>query len=222
MSWESTLEYYRLLNEGVKNTLWGHHSAEILLYSFDFDQIKELQSQWEWVKAWQILVEWAVKLEMAGAEILLIATNTMHKVFPEIEKALHIPLIHIADGTGEKIQKFGYRKVWLLGTRFTMDHDFYKGRLFEKYGLEIIVPSEEEKNRVHTIIYDELCLWEIRESSREEYVHIIENMKQCGAECVILGCTEIGLLINEQISPIPVFDTTAIHVEYALEKMLEK
>ena len=220
MSWESSLEYYRILNQWVKNRLWWHHSAKIILYSVDFDEIKSLQFAGEWEKAWMILSDTGRKLEEAGADFLLLATNTMHKVAPDIQASVSIPLIHIADGTGERIAKSWYRKIWLLGTRFTMDQDFYSGRLREKYWLDILVPNESEKDIIHRVIYDELCLWKISEISRDQYITVIDRMKSQWAEAVILWCTEISLLIDASSSPLPIFDTTAIHVNTALEFML--
>lgn len=216
MSWESTLEYYRLINKWVKENLWWHHSAKILLSSVDFQEIKDLQYAWNWEKAGNILAWEAKKLEYIGADNIILATNTMHKVAPVIEQSISIPFIHIADSTGEKIVSAHYKNVWLLWTKFTMEDDFYKKRLEEKYNLSILIPEESERNDVHTIIYEELCLWKVREQSRERYEEIIRNLKSRGAECIILWCTEICLLISQKNSVLPVFDTTAIHAETAV------
>ncbi len=211
MSWESTQEYYRFLNEGVKEKLGGLNSAKILLYSFNFQEIEELQHRGEWAALTHEMVEAARKLEQGGADLIAICTNTMHKMAPEIEEAIDIPLLHIADVAGREIERRGLKKVALLGTNFTMTEDFYRGRLLEKFGIEVLVPEEGERKVVHNIIYDELCRGIIREESREAYIEIIEGLKDRGAEGVILGCTEIPLLIGDGDVSIPVFDTTKIH-----------
>ena len=211
MSWESTQEYYKFLNEGVKDKLGGLNSAKILLYSFNFKEIEELQHRGDWEALTHEMVEAAKNLQKGGAEVIVICTNTMHKMAPEIEEALHIPLLHIADAAGADIKRMGFKKVALLGTKFTMTEDFYRGRLMEKFGIEVVVPQGKDKNIVHNIIYDELCRGIIREESRKAYIEIIEEMKGRGAEGVILGCTEIPLLIKNGDVSIPVFDTTKIH-----------
>ena len=211
MSWESTQEYYKFLNEGVKDKLGGLNSAKILLYSFNFKEIEELQHRGDWETLTHEMVEAAKNLQKGGAEVIAICTNTMHKMAPEIEEALHIPLLHIADAAGADIKRMGFKKVALLGTKFTMTEDFYRGRLMEKFGIEVVVPQGKDKNIVHNIIYDELCRGIIREESRKAYIEIIEEMKGRGAEGVILGCTEIPLLIKNGDVSIPVFDTTRIH-----------
>ncbi len=211
MSWESTQEYYKFLNEGVKEELGGLNSAKILLYSFNFKEIEELQHRGEWETLTNEMVEAARKLQKGGAEVIAICTNTMHKMAPEIEEALHIPLLHIADATGKEIMRRGLKKVALLGTNFTMTEEFYRGRLMEKFGIEVVVPEERDREIVHNVIYDELCRGIIREESRKTYIEIVEDLKGRGAEGVILGCTEIPLLIRDGDVSIPVFDTTRIH-----------
>lgn len=211
MSWESTQEYYRFLNEGVKEALGGLNSAKILLYSFNFHEIEELQHREEWDTLTHEMIEAGKKLQQGGADLIAICTNTMHRMAPEIEEAIDIPLIHIADAAGREIERMGLKRVALLGTNFTMTEDFYRGRLLEKFGIEVVVPEEAERKVVHRIIYDELCRGIIREESRRTYVEIIEGLKDRGAEGVILGCTEIPLLIGDEDVSIPIFDTTRIH-----------
>ncbi|WP_429012253.1 aspartate/glutamate racemase family protein [Aeromonas veronii] len=216
MSWESTVSYYQALNRGVRAQLGGLHSARVLLNSVDFAGIERLQRAGDWPATARLLAAEARKLQDGGADFLLIGTNTMHKVAPEIEAAIDIPLLHIADATAAKLRADGITRVGLLGTRFTMEQDFYKGRLQERFGLAVLVPDEAERERVHRIIYDELCLGEIRESSRAEYLAIIEGLAAAGAEAVILGCTEIALLVGDARAAVPLYDTTAIHAEAAV------
>lgn len=216
MSWESTETYYRLLNEGVKQALGGLHSAKILMHSFDFAEIEALQMAGEWDQAGELLAEAALSIEKAGADLMLICTNTMHKLAPQVENAIEIPLVHIADATADVIKTRGYRKVALLGTRFTMEQDFYKGRLTDKFGIDVIVPDDAGRTTVHDIIYEELCLGEIKDTSRTAYQRIIDQLKGGGAEAVILGCTEIGLLIGEGDTDLPILDTTQIHAAAAV------
>lgn len=216
MSWESTVSYYQALNRGVRAQLGGLHSARVLLNSVDFAGIERLQHAGDWPATARLLAAEARKLQDGGADFLLIGTNTMHKVAPEIEAAIDIPLLHIADATAAKLRADGITRVGLLGTRFTMEQDFYKGRLQERFGLTVLVPDEAERERVHRIIYDELCLGEIRESSRAEYLAIIEGLAAAGAEAVILGCTEIALLVGDARAAVPLYDTTAIHAEAAV------
>ncbi|ELI6422596.1 aspartate/glutamate racemase family protein [Aeromonas veronii] len=216
MSWESTVSYYQALNRGVRAQLGGLHSARVLLNSVDFAAIERLQHAGDWPATARLLAAEARKLQNGGADFLLIGTNTMHKVAPEIEAAIDIPLLHIADATAAKLRADGITRVGLLGTRFTMEQDFYKGRLQERFGLAVLVPDEAERERVHRIIYDELCLGEIRESSRAEYLAIIEGLAAAGAEAVILGCTEIALLVGDARAAVPLYDTTAIHAEAAV------
>lgn len=216
MSWESTAIYYRLLNEGIRDHLGGLHSAKIRMESFDFSEIEQLQRAGKWTEAGSQLAEAGIRLESVGADVLLIATNTMHKVADVVESAVSIPLLHIADSTGERIKKAGIRRVALLGTKFTMEQDFYRGRLKEHYGLEVLIPEPEARDTVHRVIFKELCQGHIREESRQAYLNIIHRMLSKGAEGVIFGCTEIGLLLSEEKVPVPVFDTTRIHAEAAV------
>ncbi|CAJ1783311.1 aspartate/glutamate racemase family protein [Aeromonas veronii] len=216
MSWESTVSYYQALNRGIRAQLGGLHSARVLLNSVDFAGIERLQHAGDWPATARLLAAEARKLQDGGADFLLIGTNTMHKVAPEIEAAIDIPLLHIADATAAKLQADGITRVGLLGTRFTMEQDFYKGRLQERFGLAVLVPDEAGRERVHRIIYDELCLGEIRASSRAEYLAIIAGLAAAGAEAVILGCTEIALLVGDARAAVPLYDTTAIHAEAAV------
>ena len=217
MSWESTVSYYRAINEGVKNALGGLHSARIALYSVDFDPIEKLQHEGDWEGTAKILSEAALSVQSAGADFLVICTNTMHKVAPQIENTIDIPLLHIADATAEALVHNGIKKVGLLGTAFTMEQDFYKGRLIQKYGLNVLVPNKEDREAVHKIIYQELCLGKIGIDSKTTYLHIIDSLADQGAEAVILGCTEIGMLVNQSDTNVKLFDTTAIHAEKAVE-----
>lgn len=220
MSWESTVGYYRAINEGVKKSLGGLHSAKIALYSVDFEPIEQMQQKGDWEGSARILSGAAEGVQAAGADFLLICTNTMHKVAPQIQKAVRIPVLHIADATAEALVSKGIKKVGLLGTAFTMEQDFYKGRLIEKYGLEVLVPDEPDRKIVHDVIFKELCLGRIVESSWREYLRIIECLADNGAEAVILGCTEIGLLVNQGDTPVELCDTTAIHAQKAVEYAL--
>lgn len=217
MSWESTLGYYRKINEGVKDTLGGLHSAKIVLYSVDFEPIEQLQHAGDWDGTAKILCEAAKNIQAAGADILLICTNTMHKVAPEIEAAIQIPLLHIADATAEVLVNEGIKSVGLLGTAFTMEQDFYKGRLTNKYGLHVLVPDESDRALVHKVIYKELCLGKVESNSKAEYLRIIDALAAKGAEAVILGCTEIGMLVNQEDTTVRLLDTTEIHAEKAVE-----
>ncbi|WP_336368627.1 aspartate/glutamate racemase family protein [Marinobacter sp. C2H3] len=221
MSWESTVSYYRALNEQVKAALGGLHSAQIVLYSVDFEPIEKLQHAGDWPALAEHLVDAAKSLEAAGANGLLICTNTMHKVAPEIERSVALPLLHIADATGEVLVRDGVKTVGLLGTAFTMEQAFYKDRLAERFGLNVLVPGDADRRRVHDIIYQELCLGILRPESREAYLNIVNELAQAGAEAVILGCTEIGLLINQQDTEVPLYDTTALHATKAVEWALE-
>ena len=217
MSWESTLGYYRIINEGVKRVLGGLHSARIAMYSVDFEPIEKLQHAGDWESTARILSEAAQNIESAGADFLLICTNTMHKVAPEIEKSIQIPLLHIADATAETLVQEGIKAVGLLGTAFTMEQDFYKGRLSDKYGLEVLVPNEEDRRIIHEVIYNELCLGKIQTDSKAEYLRIIKSLANQGAEAVILGCTEISMLVNQADTNVRLLDTTTIHAEKAVE-----
>ncbi len=217
MSWESTLSYYRAINEGIKKALGGLHSAKIAMYSVDFEPIEKLQRAGDWKGTAAILVAAAKSIAAAGADFLLICTNTMHKVAPEIQAAIDIPLLHIADATAEVLVNEGVKKVGLLGTAFTMEQDFYKGRLARNYGLEVLVPNQEDREIVHKVIYQELCLGNIESASRAEYQRIIDTLAVNGAEAVILGCTEIGMLVNQADTKVRLWDTAAIHAEKAVE-----
>lgn len=217
MSWESTLGYYRIINEGVKSILGGLHSAQIVMCSVDFEPIEKLQHAGDWEGTARILVEAARNIESAGADFLLICTNTMHKVAPEIEQAIQIPLLHIADATAETLVQEGIKTVGLLGTAFTMEQDFYKGRLSDKYGLEVLVPDREDRQIVHKVIYNELCLGKIQTDSKAEYLRIIKLLEDQGADAVILGCTEIGMLVSQADTNVRLLNTTAIHAEKAVE-----
>lgn len=220
MSWESTKYYYEILNEQVKEKLGGLHSAKCLLYSFDFQGIKTLQHEGKWAEATMLLIEAAKNLEAAGADFIVLCTNTMHISAEAIQDNIRIPFLHIADATAERIKKDQKRRIGLLGTRFTMAEDFYKGRLELHHGIEVIVPDEEEMDSIHKIIYEELCLGIVTDESREEYIRIINNLVKRGAEGVILGCTEITLLIKQDDVTIPVYDTTEIHAVDAVEKAI--
>ena len=217
MSWESTLGYYRAINEGVTKILGGLHSAKIIMYSVDFEPIEKLQHAGNWEGTARILSEAAQRIQAAGADFLLICTNTMHKVAPEIEAAIQIPLLHIADATAEILVNEDIKSIGLLGTAFTMEQEFYKGRLTNNYGLQVLVPNEDDRQIVHRIIYQELCLGKIESNSKAEYLRIIDTLAAQGAEAVILGCTEIGMLVNQTDTDVRLLDTTAIHAEKAVE-----
>lgn len=217
MSWESSLEYYRILNELAKEKLGGLSSAQCLMHSVNFGPIAELQHQNNWEELTNIMVSAGQKLEKGGADFIMICTNTMHKMADEVAAGVSIPLIHIADTTAEEIKRLGLKKVALLGTRFTMEQDFYKGRLAEKHGLEVITPVGEDLENVHRIIYKELCLGTILEDSKNEYLRIIEKLIEQGAEGIILGCTEIPLLVKQEDVSVPILDTTQLHAEAAMK-----
>jgi aspartate racemase len=221
MSWESSIEYYRIINEAVREKLGGVHSARSVMVSVDFHDVETLQHQGRWAEATDILIATARQVEAGGADLVLICTNTMHKMADAVQEQIGIPLLHIADATAEKIRAHGLERVGLLGTRFTMEEDFYRGRLVEQHGLEVLIPDEEQRAAVHRVIYDELIVGKINPTSRRAYVDIIETLIQKGAQGIILGCTEIGLLVKQEDVDVPVFDTTRIHataaVEYALD-----
>ena len=221
MSWESTVPYYRMINEHVKQQLGGLHSAKLFLYSVDFYEIEKLQMAGDWQQAGEILGNAANALARAGAEVIVVCTNTMHKVADDIERIGGLPLLHIADATAEKIKGQGLRKIGLLGTRFTMEQDFYRGRLQDIHQIEVVTPDEADRAIVHRIIYEELCLGIINDASREEYRRIIGKLEQQGVEGIILGCTEITLLVGVADASVPVFDTTAIHALAAAEFSLK-
>jgi len=215
MSWESTVPYYRIVNEAVRDTLGGLHSAKIVLYSVDFDEIEQLQRTGDWDEAGAVLASAAVALEGAGAELLVLCTNTMHKVAPAIESAVGIPLLHIADPTAAAIKAAGLTRVGLLGTRFTMEQEFYRDRLSALHGIDVLIPGEGDRAVVHNAIYDELCLGVVNDASRAEYRAIIDRLVAAGAQAIILGCTEIGLLVGPSDSAVPLFDTTDLHARAA-------
>lgn len=219
MSWESTVEYYRLINEEVKTRLGGLHSAKCLLYSVDFGEIEPYMRSDEWDKISEVLIHAAKSLEQAGADIILICTNTMHKLFDEIFQDIKAERIHIADATAEKAAVLNIKKLALLGTKQTMEQEFYKSRL-EKYGIQVLVPDQEDRDFINKVIFDELCLGEIKAHSKEVFIRIIEEMVSAGAEGIVLGCTEIPLLIKQEDIEIPIFDTTYLHAMKAVEKAL--
>ena len=221
MSWESTVTYYQILNQTVKQALGGLHSAKILLYSVDFEEIERLQASGEWEKAANLLGDAAVRLEQAGAELLLIGTNTMHKVAPDVQKRVQIPLLHIARATADALLEQGIRKVGLLGTRYTMTEDFYT-RVLADAGLEVLIPEAGDVERVDRVIFEELCLGLLREESRAYFYRLMQEFRSRGAEAVILGCTEIGLLVRPEEAPLPCFDTTRIHAEQAARLALQE
>ena len=221
MSWESTVPYYRLINETIKEQLGGLHSAKIVLYSVDFHEIEELQRKGDWETAGLALASAACSLEAAGASFLVLCTNTMHKVAHHIEAAVAIKLLHIADPTAAAIKKTGLSVVGLLGTRFTMEQAFYKERLLELHGLQVKVPPVQDRETIHRIIYDELCLGIVKPESRIEYRRVMRDLASQGAQAIILGCTEISLLVSKQDSPVPLFDTTALHARTAALEALK-
>ena len=221
MSWESSIEYYRIINETAKEKRGGLHSAKSLMVTVDFAEIEKLQHADRWDEAGQILVKCAQDLERGGADFIVLCTNTMHKLADQITANVNIPFLHIADATAEKIVKAGIKRIGLLGTRFTMEHDFYKGRLVNNFGLDVITPEKEDRDIVHRVIYEELVLGKIVKSSRREYIRIMNDLLANGAEGVILGCTEIELLIKEGDCTAPLFPTTKIHAIAAVEKALE-
>ena len=219
MSWESSAQYYRLVNELARERLGGLHSARLVLVSVDFAEIERLQVAGQWEQAGVLLAGAAKSAEAAGAELLLLCTNTMHKVAGQIQDAVSIPLVHLADTTAAAVRRAGLSTVGLLGTAFTMEQDFYRDRL-ASHGLTVLVPPAQDRAEVHRVIYEELCLGAVREASRQAYQEVIDRLERAGAEGVILGCTEIELLIRPQDSPIPVFATTRLHVEAAIEQAL--
>lgn len=220
MSWESTIPYYRLINEGVRERLGGLHSAPLLLHSVDFHEIEACQSAGEWEKAGQILAAAAAGLERLGAEGIVLCTNTMHKVAQQIEFRCRVPFLHIADATGRAIVNQGIRNVALLGTRYTMEQDFYRGRLEQQFSLTTLIPDADDRAKINQIIFDELCQGQFSEDARRYYLQAIDRLVAQGAEGVIFGCTEIGLLVPAQRCPVPVFDTAALHARDAVTFML--
>ncbi len=220
MSWESTIPYYRQINETIRQRLGGLHSAKLILYSVDFQQIERLQHAGDWGQAGSMLAGAARSLEVAGADFLVLCTNTMHKVAATIEAAVAIPLLHIADPTAADIRRDGHTSVGLLGTRFTMEQGFYRDRLRERHGLQVIVPSAQDRATVHRVIYDELCLGVVLPASRDDYRRIMADLVSQGAQAIILGCTEISLLVDRQDASVPLYDTTAIHARAAADAAL--
>ncbi len=221
MSWESTALYYEIINKEIQSRLGSLHSAKVVMFSVDFEEIERLQHSGNWDKLGEILAKYAQNIENAGADFLLICTNTMHKVAPKIETLIDIPILHIADTTAKELLKDGIKKIGLLGTAFTMEQEFYKGRLSKKFDLEVFTPSQEDRELVHKVIYNELCLGECKESSKQEYLRVIDRLSKEGAEGIILGCTEIGLLIKQQDSNIKLYDTTSIHAKAAVDYALD-
>ena len=222
MSWESSAAYYRIINETVRDRLGPLYSAKSLMYTVNFHEIEAMQHAGRWDEAAEVLVDAAKRLERGGADCIVICTNTMHKLAEQVEAAVNLPLIHIADATAQRVQAQKLKKVGLLGTAFTMEQDFYKGRLTEKFGLEVVVPEASDRQIVHRIIYDELCQGEVLSASKAQYVSIINELTERGAEGIILGCTEIMLLVGQSDSPVPVFDTTTLHARAAVDFALEK
>ncbi|UCG25178.1 MAG: aspartate/glutamate racemase family protein [Chloroflexota bacterium] len=220
MSWESTALYYELINEGVKRQLGGLHSARIAMVSVDFEEIEVLQAKGDWPAAGQTLAAAAQQVQAAGADFLVICTNTMHIVAPDIQAAINIPILHIADATARRIKASGIKTIGLLGTNFTMEEGFYKDRLSEAHGLNVLVPSKNDRDIVHDVIYQELVLGQVKDSSRVEYLRIIDELRMRGAEGVIEGCTEIVLLVQQRHTDVPLFDTTAIHAEEAVSQAI--
>lgn len=221
MSWESSAEYYRLLNETVRARFGGLHSASCLLLSVDFEEIAVLQRAGDWAALTEKMIDCAQRLEHAGAELLLICTNTMHRMAEEVQAAVAVPLVHIADATAARVHGAGFRRVGLLGTLYTMEQDFYRARLARDFGLDVLIPEEADRQSVHQVIFSELCLGQTLDASRHLYREIIGRLVDRGAEAIILGCTEIMLLLGPEDSPVPLFDTTAIHVQAALKAAIE-
>src|SRR5262245_20154307 len=221
MSWESSIEYYRIINETTNARLGGLHSAKSLMVSVDFAEVEVLQHQGKWAEAARMLIAAAQSLESGGADFIVLCTNTMHKVAEDIQANVKIPLLHIADPTAQRVKEMGIQEIALLGTRFTMEEEFYKGRLSQKYGLQVHIPNASERELIHRVIYDELVVGEINGHSKEQYIRVIDRMISQGVEGVILGCTEIGLLIHEQDSRVPLFDTARLHAEAAVEYALK-
>lgn len=221
MSWESTVVYYRAINEGIKKQLGGLHSARIAMVSVDFEPLEQLQHAGEWGQVADILTTAAQQIEAAGADFLVICTNTMHKVAPQIEASIDIPLLHIADATAAVVREGDINTVGLLGTAFTMEQGFYKGRLTEAHGIEVLVPDQADRELIHGVIYNELCMGKITDESRQEYLRVISQLAELGAEAVILGCTEIGMLVSQNDTTVKLIDTTDVHTRKAVEFAIE-
>lgn len=220
MSWESSIEYYRIINQVVRDRLGGVHSARSVMYSVDFAEIELLQHQGRWEEATAMMVDAAHRVERGGADFVVICTNTMHRMAEDVQNAIQIPLLHIADATADRIRAAGMKTIGLLGTRFTMEQDFYRGRLVEKHGLDVLIPDEQGREVVHHVIYNELVVGKVLPESRAKFAEIIASLAARGAEGIILGCTEIGLLVRQEDSPVPLFDTTLVHAEAAVELAL--
>jgi aspartate racemase len=221
MSWESSIEYYRLINLADREKLGGLHSAKSVMVSVDFSEIEMLQREGRWDEATQKMIEAAQQVERGGADFVLICTNTMHRMADAVQQAIHIPLVHIADATARVIQSQNLERIGLLGTRFTMEEDFYRGRLSKQFGLQVLVPEAREREMIHRVIYDELCLGVIRPESRRQYRQVLEQLVENGAQGIILGCTEIGMLVKAEDCTVPLFDTTYLHALSAVELALE-
>jgi len=217
MSWESTLEYYRVINQSTKERLGGFHSAKVVLYSVDFAEVESQQHEGRWDDLTRLMIDAAQRVERAGAEVLVICTNTMHKMADDVQGKIRIPILHIVDAAAEAIKSRSIKKVGLLGTRFTMEQDFYKQRLIRNHGLEVIIPEEKEREAIHHILYNELCLGEIKEPSKRTFRAIIAGLESRGAQGIILGCTEIPLLVSQEDYKIPIFDTTTLHAWAAVD-----
>jgi len=221
MSWESSLEYYRIMNQAVKEKLGGFHSAQCILYSVDFDDVEKMQHQGDWESLTRLMIEAAQSVKKAGADFLVICTNTMHKMADAVQSAVQIPLLHIADVTAEAVKANGQNRVGLLGTKFTMEQDFYRGRLKDLHGIDVLIPGDDERQTIHDILYNELCLGEIKKLSSEKFQTIIQNLVERGAQGVVLGCTEIPLIVRQEDYKIPLYDTTSLHALAAVEFALQ-
>ena len=221
MSWESSLEYYRIVNEAIKKKLGGFHSAKCILYSVDFEEVEKLQHLGDWDELTRMMMDAAQRLENTGADFVIICTNTMHKMADEVQGAIRIPVLHIVDVTAKAIKGNRQTRIGLLGTKFTMEQDFYKGRLKDKHGLDVLIPSADERQVVHDILYSELCLGEIKELSKEKFKSVIQKLVDRGAQGVILGCTEIPLIVSQDDYEIPVYDTTTLHAQAAVDFALQ-
>ncbi|WP_020201594.1 MULTISPECIES: aspartate/glutamate racemase family protein [Cupriavidus] len=221
MSWESSAEYYRLINQDMKRRLGGHHNARSVMVTVSFEQVKALQHAGRWDELAESMREAALQVQAAGADFVVLCTNTMHRVAPAIEAALDIPFLHIVDPTAQALRAAGIARVGLLGTAFTMEQDFYRGRMLDRHGIEALVPGPEARALVHRVIYDELCHGIVRDDSRDAYRRVVDDLRAQGAGGVILGCTEIALLIGQDDVPLPVFDTTALHAQAAVSRALE-
>jgi aspartate racemase len=220
MSWESSIEYYRIINQEIRSALGGVHSAKIVMVSLDFAEIEELQAKGDWEEATRILLKSGQEIEKAGADLLLICTNTMHLMADQVQAGIQIPLLHIADAAARTVKELGLKTIGLLGTKFTMEKDFYRGRLEKKHQLNVLIPDQAGRDLVHHVIYDELVQGIIQESSRQDYREVIQSLVNRGAEGIVLGCTEIGLLVKKEEIPVPVFDTMEIHARAAVDAAL--